>query len=167
MSLLDVFQRHLTTSALKIAGGIELSSTSSFRTIQHGQITPAFTNKITKAFLDAIYAFLDGLVHLTSSEWSVSPETCGPGQQMQLLSRPFDLNDTVSMMYHEDFDCLRVDQDTRLLLMLSNFMYLSGTLIPNMISQLESVFGVPKEEDRNVCFSRCHMAERRMTTAIV
>ena len=36
--------------------------------------------------------------------------------------------------------------------MLSNFVYLSGTLIPNMISQLESAFGVSKEDDRNVCF---------------
>lgn len=95
MSLLDMFQRSLTTSALKIVGGMELSLTSSsFRTIQHNQISPAFVNKITKAFLDAIYAFLDGLVHLTSPEWSVAPETCSPGQQ--LVSRPFDLNDTVS-----------------------------------------------------------------------
>ena len=58
---------------------------------------PAFTIKITKAFLDAIYAFLDGLVHLTSPEWCVTPETCGPGQH--LLSKPFDLNDTVSVMF--------------------------------------------------------------------
>ena len=36
--------------------------------------------------------------------------------------------------------------------MLSNFVYLSGTLIPNMTSQLESAFGVTKEDDRNVCF---------------
>lgn len=34
--------------------------------------------------------------------------------------------------------------------MLSNFVYLTGTLIPNLISQLESAFGVSKEEDRNV-----------------
>lgn len=44
--------------------------------------------------------------------------------------------------------------------MLSNFVYLSGTLIPNMVSQLESVFGVSKEEDRNVRFSRYHMARK-------
>lgn len=106
MSLLDVFQRHLTTSVLKVAGGIELLSTSSsFRTIQHNHITPAFTVKITKAFLDAVYAFLDGLLHLTSSEWTVAPETCGPGQQS--LPNPFDLNDTVSMAYRPEFSYLK------------------------------------------------------------
>lgn len=95
MSLLDAFQRHLTTSALKFAGGIELSSTSSsFRTIQQNQISPAFMAKITKAFLDAVYAFLDGLVQLTSPEWSITTETSGPGQQAP--SKPFDLNDVVS-----------------------------------------------------------------------
>ena len=95
MSLLDVLQRHLTTSALKIAGGIELSSTSaSFRTIQQNQISSAFMAKITKAFLDAVYAFLDGLVHLTSPEWSITTETSSPSQQSP--SKPFDLNDVVS-----------------------------------------------------------------------
>ncbi|KAI9568121.1 exocyst complex component Sec5-domain-containing protein [Boletus coccyginus] len=145
MSLLDVFQRHLTTSALKIAGGIELSSTSSsFRTIQQNQISPAFMAKITKAFLDAVYAFLDGLVHLTSPEWSITTETSGPSQQSP--SKPFDLNDV----------------DTRLLLMLSNFVYLSGTLIPNLISQLESAFGVSKEDDRNTLAKVIQTLDRRL-----
>lgn len=98
MSLLDIFQRHLITSALKIAGGIELSSTSSsFRTIQQGLIPPAFTTKITKAFLDAIDAFLDGLVHLTSPEWTVTMETSGLSQPS--LIKLYDLNDVVSMIY--------------------------------------------------------------------
>ncbi|KAF8841998.1 hypothetical protein BDN67DRAFT_900284 [Paxillus ammoniavirescens] len=131
MSLLEVFQRHLATSSFKIAGGIELSSsTSSFRTIQQNHIQPAFTRKITKAFLDAVYAFLDGLVHLTTPDWSDTTETSSIGQSTP--SRPFDLNDA----------------NTRLLLVLSNFVYLSGSLIPSMMSQLESAFGTSNEDDR-------------------
>ncbi|KAG8216446.1 exocyst complex component Sec5-domain-containing protein [Butyriboletus roseoflavus] len=150
MFLLDVFQRHLTTSALKFAGGIELSSTSSsFRTIQQNQISPAFMAKITKAFLDAVYAFLDGLVLLTSPEWSITTENSGPGQQSP--SKPFDLNDV----------------DTRLLLILSNFVYLSGTLIPNMISQLESAFGVSKEEDRHTLVKVVQALDRRLFDSYV
>ncbi|KAG9311750.1 exocyst complex component Sec5-domain-containing protein [Chiua virens] len=149
MPVLDVFQRHLTTSALKIAGGIELSSTSSsFRTIQN-QILPAVAGKITKAFLDAIYAFLDGLIHLTSPEWCVITEASGPDQP--LSSKPYDLNDV----------------DTRLLLMLSNFVYLSGTLIPNMISQLESIFGVSNEENRNTLVKVVRTLDQRLFESYV
>ncbi|KIJ63178.1 hypothetical protein HYDPIDRAFT_93197 [Hydnomerulius pinastri MD-312] len=126
MSLLEVFQRHLATSAFKIAGGIELSSSaSSLRTIQQNHIPPAFTLKITRAFLDAVYAFLDGLVHLTSPQWpTVSDQSAS--------SKLFDLSDS----------------NTRLLLVLSNFVYLSGSLIPSMMSQLESAFGTSNEDDR-------------------
>ncbi|KIK99659.1 hypothetical protein PAXRUDRAFT_8739 [Paxillus rubicundulus Ve08.2h10] len=131
MSLLEVFQRHLATSSFKIAGGIELSSSaSSFRTIQQNHIQPAFALKITKTFLDAVYAFLDGLVHLTTPEWTDTMETSSTSQSAP--SRPFDLNDA----------------NTRLLLVLSNFAYLSGSLIPSMMSQLESAFGTPDEDDR-------------------
>ncbi|KAF8553802.1 hypothetical protein OG21DRAFT_1603880 [Imleria badia] len=150
MSLLDVFQRQLTTAALKLAGGIELASTaSSFRTIQQNLISPAFMTKITKAFLDAVYAFLDGLVHLTSPEWSMTAETSGSSQQ--LPSKLFDLNDV----------------DTRLLLMLSNFVYLSGTLIPNLISQLESAFGVSKEDDRNTLVKVVQTLDKRLFDSYV
>ncbi|KAF9226332.1 hypothetical protein BS17DRAFT_698632 [Gyrodon lividus] len=131
MSLLEAFQRHLATSSFKIAGGIELSlSASSFRTIQQNHIPPAFTLKITKAFLDAVYAFLDGLVHLATPEWSDTTETFSFVRSTP--SKPFDLSDA----------------NTRVLLVLSNFVYLSGSLIPSMMSQLESAFGTSNEDDR-------------------
>jgi len=66
---MELFQRHITTSAFKIAGGIDLSSnmTSTKPTKQH-TVAPVFISKITKAFLDVLYAFLDGLVQLASEE---------------------------------------------------------------------------------------------------
>lgn len=62
---METFQRHVTTAAFKIAGGVDLSSnTSATKPTKQNAIAPAFISKITKAFLDALYAFLDGLVRL-------------------------------------------------------------------------------------------------------
>jgi hypothetical protein len=65
---MELFQRHVTTAAFKIAGGVDLSSTALSKPVKQNPIATAFVSKITKAFLDAIYAFLDGLVCLTSDE---------------------------------------------------------------------------------------------------
>lgn len=66
---MEHFQRHLTTAAFKLAGGIDLSSSvSSSKPVKQHPIPQVFVTKITKAFLDALYAFLDGLVLLASDE---------------------------------------------------------------------------------------------------
>lgn len=58
----------MTTAAFKIAGGVETPSSSVARPIKQHPILSAFVSKITKAFLDALYAILDGLVLLASDE---------------------------------------------------------------------------------------------------
>lgn len=69
LSQVELFQRQITTAAFKIAGGIDLSSNMTMsKQIKQNPIAPAFVAKITKAFLDVLYAFLDGLVHLASEE---------------------------------------------------------------------------------------------------
>lgn len=66
---MELFQRHITTAAFKIAGGVDLSSSmSSTKPIKQNSVSPAFISKITKAFLDVLYAFLDGLVNLASED---------------------------------------------------------------------------------------------------
>ena len=65
---IEVFQRHMTTAAFKIAGGVEVSSSSATRPLKQHPIPSGFVTKITKAFLDALYAILDGLVLLASDE---------------------------------------------------------------------------------------------------
>ena len=74
LSQMRTFQKQITTFAFKIAGGVDLSSSSSSssRSKTQNPIAKAFVQKITKAFLDSLYAFLDGLVHLASDE---SPST--------------------------------------------------------------------------------------------
>lgn len=69
LSHIWLFQRQVTTSAFKLAGGVDLtSSTSSSRAVKQNPVAQNFISKITKAFLDSLYAFLDGLVHLASDD---------------------------------------------------------------------------------------------------
>ena len=68
LAQIEVFQRHMTTAAFKIAGGVEASSSSVTRPLKQHPIPQAFISKITKGFLDALYAILDGLVLLASDE---------------------------------------------------------------------------------------------------
>lgn len=69
LSQMRMFQKHVTTSAFKIAGGVDLSTAaSSSRQTKQNTVAPEFVTKIMKAFLDSLYAFLDGLVHLASDE---------------------------------------------------------------------------------------------------
>jgi exocyst complex component 2 len=69
LTQMELFQRHVTTAAFKVAGGVDLASASALaKPVRQNPIPTAFVSKITKAFLDALYAFLDGLVHLASEE---------------------------------------------------------------------------------------------------
>jgi exocyst complex component 2 len=98
---MELFQRQITTAAFKIAGGVDLSSNmSSAKPTKQNIVAPLFITKITKAFLDVLYAFLDGLVHLASEESLVvssknavaDSATITGTNPLELL----DLTDTVS-----------------------------------------------------------------------
>lgn len=67
LNQMQTFQKHLTTEAFKIAGGIDLATSATKPSRQH-RIAANFTVKITKSFLDSLYAFLDGLVLLASED---------------------------------------------------------------------------------------------------
>lgn len=65
---MEIFQRHLTTAAYKLAGGVDLSTSALTKPTKQNSIATAFVTKITKAFIDTLYAFLDGLMNLASDE---------------------------------------------------------------------------------------------------
>lgn len=135
LSQIEHFQRHLTTAAFKVAGGVDLSASVSLsKPVKQNSIPQVFVTKITKAFLDALYSFLDGLVLLASDE---SPIATG-----KMLSK-----EESSGTNHLDLLDLS-DGDIRMLLVISNFNYLADVLIPSMLSQLEAAFGVSLLEDR-------------------
>lgn len=132
---LESFMRHLATSAFKIAGGISTDSGSGvLRVTQQNIVPPAFILKITKAFLDAIYAILDGFVVLVAEEAppGVDSIVAAGAPEREGKQELIDLRDS----------------NTRLLLVISNFSHLSGLLIPGMLSQLENALGISIEDDR-------------------
>jgi exocyst complex component 2 len=101
LSEIQFFQRQLTSWALKFASGAEASSSSA--RLGRRPIPNEFLTKTTRAFLDATYAFLDGLVQLaeegspvTDPEKfpSVDVNTVGKLQAMTLL----DTSDVVSFI---------------------------------------------------------------------
>lgn len=83
---MQVFQRHLTTEAFKVAGGLDLNPSTS-RPIRQHRIAANFTSKITKSFLDSLYAFLDGLVHLASEDSDYSKPVPGEPSNGFLVNR--------------------------------------------------------------------------------
>jgi exocyst complex component 2 len=102
LSHIQFFQRQVTTWALKFASGAEASSSSS--RLGRRPIPNEFVIKITKAFLDSIYAFLDGLVlsaeqgsPVTDAEKipSVDAGTTGSLQALGLL----DTSDMVRLSF--------------------------------------------------------------------
>jgi len=97
------FQRQVTTWAFKFASGAEAqsSSSSSSRTGRRS-IPTGFVNKISKAFLDATYAFLDGLVLLATEG---SPVTDAENSHTMIGSvdvsrrHPIDTSEMVSFTF--------------------------------------------------------------------
>ncbi|KAG9001171.1 hypothetical protein FRB93_012253 [Tulasnella sp. JGI-2019a] len=126
------FQKNNTTGAYKIA---TIASGNSDSGRSKKGITPEFITKITKAFQDALYAILDGLVPLAMDD-----TTDDEGKKKTLALRG-GAGTTGQPLKLTEFD-------TRVLLVLSNLAHLKKTLIPNMLAQLESAFGGSATLDR-------------------
>ncbi|KAF8189835.1 exocyst complex component Sec5-domain-containing protein [Mycena galopus ATCC 62051] len=140
LTQMELFQRQVTTAAFKLAGGVDLAAAASpSKPVQQNPIPAAFVSKITKAFLDALYAFLDGLVHLASEE---SPVVTGKMPRTEAAGGPGGPN---------PLELLDVrDGDTRLLLVISNVGHLANAIVPSMITQLETAFGISIAEDKSM-----------------
>ena len=100
---IESFQRMITTAAFTIAGGVDLSNAlpPNSKPVKQYPVAPTFVTKITKAFLDALYAYLDGLVHLASDE---SPVVTGKRLAVQASKNrtgtSFDAKDGVSCLFY-------------------------------------------------------------------
>ncbi|KAF8999104.1 exocyst complex component sec5 [Cyathus striatus] len=141
LAQIELFQRQVTTAGFKIAGGVDLFASTVSKTSKQDVIPQAFVSKIVKAFLDSLYAFLDGLVQLASDE---SPIATGK----QLVGEPLPLSGP-NMLELLDL----TDSDVRMLLVISNLGHLSTAIIPSMLTQLENAFGISIAEDRQTFMS--------------
>ncbi|KAG8685871.1 hypothetical protein FRC09_014486, partial [Ceratobasidium sp. 395] len=126
------FQKHNTTAAFKIAGGADLGASRSDS--KQRPVPSVFTTKISKTFLDALYAFLDGLGHLASVDYKFTQEVVRSeaGKKPNPIAAKADLSNV----------------DVRILLVISNLGYLSRSLIPSMINQLEAAFSTSIANER-------------------
>jgi hypothetical protein len=87
------FQKHVTTAAYKIASGMTDSSST-----KQKQIPQEFSTKITGSFLDSLFCFLDGLVHLASDESPVVQNSIRASLEEPTTSVPqYDLKKNVSV----------------------------------------------------------------------
>ncbi|QRV81990.1 exocyst complex component Sec5 [Ceratobasidium sp. AG-Ba] len=126
------FQKHNTTAAFKIAGGADLGPSHSDS--KQRPVPAVFTSKISKTFLDSLYAFLDGLGHLASPEYKFTESVVRSeaGRKPNSTAVKVDLSNV----------------DVRILLVISNLGYLSRSLIPSMINQLEAAFSTSIANER-------------------
>ncbi|KAK7439305.1 Exocyst complex component S5 [Stygiomarasmius scandens] len=147
LAQMEVFQRHITTAAFKLAGGVDLSSSSLTKPVKQNPIPPSFVSKITKAFLDVLYTFLEGLARLASDEW--------PGKSSAVPSTPTTATTPVELLDYSD-------PDVRILLVLSNFGHLSSSIIPSMITQLEIAFGISIADDRQTLMTAVGELDKRL-----
>ena len=94
LSHMEVFQRQITTAAFKIAGGVDLTGNpSAGKLIKQNPVPSIFISKITKAFLDVLYAFLDGLAHLASDDSPVGKRQVTGDSVTVAGTNPLDLLD--------------------------------------------------------------------------
>ncbi|KDN40191.1 hypothetical protein RSAG8_08254, partial [Rhizoctonia solani AG-8 WAC10335] len=138
------FQKHNTTAAFKIAGGADLGSNSSDS--KQRPVPAVFTSKISKTFLDSLYAFLDGLAHLASPEYNSAQSVRNEARSKSSPVAPVDL----------------ANVDVRILLVISNMGYLSLSLIPSMINQLEAAFSISIANERRTLMEVLSEIDKRL-----
>ncbi|GAC73963.1 sec5 subunit of exocyst complex [Moesziomyces antarcticus T-34] len=96
-------------------------------------VASEFTTRIKGAFLDALYAFLDGMVQLAFSEYSpLEPRTALSVQ-------------AVSGQPGSSVDVR--DLDTRVLLSVTNLAHLTRSVIPGLVKQFSDAYAVKMDDD--------------------
>ncbi|KAL1921037.1 uncharacterized protein VTP21DRAFT_11672 [Calcarisporiella thermophila] len=118
--LFFLFQKNCSRNAFKIASLREVGGGEDDKE-QKLQLSPVFVEKIRGAFLDSLYAYLDGLVHLAFSDYvSIEPE------DDEIIAKRGKL-DVHSM-------------DCRILITISNLTHLKSNIVPKLISMFEAAY---------------------------
>lgn len=125
-----VFHKSNARQAFHLAGG---RSTALEGRKRSEQPSSEFTGRIKGAFLDALYAFLDGLVHLAFSEYN----PLEPRLALCVQSVPGYPGSLVDVR----------DADTRVLLSVTNLSHLSRVVVPSLVKQFGDAFSVGMDQD--------------------
>lgn len=132
------FHKSNARQAFHLAGGKSASSPVSAlearKTRSANQpVSAECTSRIKGAFLDALYAFLDGLVHLAFSEY----DPLEPRTALSVQSVPGLPGTSVDVR----------DLDTRVLLSVTNLSHLSRVIIPSLVKQFGDAYAVQLDQD--------------------
>lgn len=128
---LSSFHKSNARAAYHIASGRDLDPFEGGRSRDTG-VSSECTSRIKSAFLDALYAFLDGIVHLAFSEYDPLDPTISTSHKVVGNSRL-----TVDVQ----------ELDTRILLSVTNLAYLNKIAIPTMAKQFQEVYHCKMSED--------------------
>jgi len=148
LSDFQFFQKQVSTWAFKFASGAEVSSSSR---LARRPISSEFVMRIMKAFLDATYAFLDGLVYLAAEG--------SPATDVEKTPR-VDVSTTGKIQALGLLDTSNVD--TRALLAISNFVYLERGLIPSMMAQFEAAANIAIETEKTTLMAVVEQLDRTL-----
>ncbi|KAJ9115628.1 hypothetical protein QFC20_000954 [Naganishia adeliensis] len=115
-------QKHNATVAWQVAGG------STEYGADKSAVPVVFVHKIKECFLDSLYYFLDGMVHLALS-----------GEEPLV-------GDEVVQNHGVDWR----DKDTRIVLTMSNILHLQTKLLPTMLTKFEALYGLKSVDDKDM-----------------
>lgn len=133
---LTAFHRSNSRAAYHIASGRgedTFEATAKAKGASGGTgVSAELTQRVKASFLDSIYAFLDGLVHLAFSEYDPLDPTVSTSHKVVGHSRL-----TVDVQ----------ELDTRILLAVTNLAHLNRIAIPTMAKQFQEFFRCKMSED--------------------
>ncbi|GAA5845225.1 hypothetical protein JCM3766R1_003363 [Sporobolomyces carnicolor] len=120
---------------------------SNSRTRHDVDLAAEYQRKVQGAFLDGLYAFLDGLVHVAFSD---PAEVNGSKPRVDRNNDGFNEHGRLGEGEEETGRPKEVDVrnvDIRILLTVSNLTHLRETVIPRLISQFQTAFKVDMSQD--------------------
>ncbi|GAA5945363.1 hypothetical protein JCM3775_002199 [Rhodotorula graminis] len=151
------FQRFMSISAYRVAGGSEeranallgasssssanSGATAAARNRKDVDLAPDFQRKVQSAFLDGLYAFLDGLVHVAFSD----PETIFAAPSGVKKRGVVGVEGEEDTGRPKEVDIRNVD--IRILLTVSNLTHLRETTIPRLVAQFSTAFRADTASD--------------------
>lgn len=170
-----VFQKQQTTTAFKLAGGVDISASASKLGKQY-PVASEFVTKINKVFLDSLYSMLNGLERLASdpapeleqatsvagiaSAGDAAPQTASASANLlEMLDitdsvRPVLLSTSPLTWHHM--------KANRTLIVISNVGYLKRVQIPLMFAQLEAAFNINLEHDRQTLIAHVTELDKKL-----
>lgn len=157
LTRLYTFHRHLTQTAFRLAGATDTTANAIFMGSEEAQFAKKTkpeilqvecARKAQSAFLDALYGFLDGLVHVAftppkplPSVDELSEAVAGIKFSSMLMKASKANQDATHPEIQEQH------HDTRVLLTISNLSHLRTTHIPKLFRQFQVAFRVDMTMD--------------------